>query len=222
ANAGIKPGDEFVSVDGHSVHTFQDLVDAVRANSGDVMQFVLQRDGKDVTVTATPTVVEETDAAGNQTKRRLLGVSPRPVYIRQGPIDAVTVAAQSTWDMTVRTLHGIGQIIVGTRSTREVGGLVSIGKILDDAAAGGATLFFVTTAGWSISLGLINLFPIPVLDGGHLLFYAAEAVLGRPLGRRTQELGFKIGLALVLMLMVFANGNDLVRLVIPILKHLFT
>ena len=103
-------------------------------------------------------------------------------------------------------------MIAGTRSPEELGGLIRIGAVASDAAASGIAAFIMFTALLSINLGLINLFPIPVLDGGHLLFYAAEAVRGRPLGQRAQEYGFRIGLALVLTLMVFATWNDIVRL----------
>jgi regulator of sigma E protease len=222
AAAGIKPGDEFLSADGHPISTFQELVDTVKHNGGDTIRFVVRRDGQEIPVAVTPKIVDDVDAAGNPERRRLLGVTSQPVLERQGPLAAIGLALDDCWDLTTQMLKGFGQILTGARSSKEVGGLVSVGMMLDAAAQGGLVKFFQITAMWSINLGLVNLFPIPVLDGGHLLFYAAEAVLGRPLGRRTQELGFRLGLALVLTLMVFANGNDIVHRVIPFLKHLFT
>jgi regulator of sigma E protease len=220
---GIQPGDRFVSIDGHPIDSFQDLLEAVTFNTGDPMRMVLHRGDADVTIVAIPQLIEDPDGPDNKIAHRRLGIEPpAPVFVRHDPLTATWLATEQTWEQGGMMLRGIGQILTGTRSTRELGGMVSVGKALDDAAQGGIISFFLMMAVWSINLGLINLFPIPVLDGGHLLFYAAEAVLGRPLGRRTQEFGFKVGLALVLTLMVFANGNDLVHRVIPFLKHLFT
>ena len=223
ASAGIQAGDQFLSVDGKPVSNFDDLVAAVRANNGEPMHFQIRRDGQEIAVTATPEAVTDGDSATG--RRRLLGIGPRAVYVytRHDPLESVELAAVNTWSLGMRMLRGVGEMLIGAQSARDVGGIISAGVLLDNAAQeGGLVQFVLTTVIWSINLGLVNLFPIPVLDGGHLLFYAAEAVLGRPLGRRTQEYGFRIGLALVLTLMVFANGNDVVHRVIPFLRHLFT
>ena len=128
------------------------------------------------------------------------------------PLTALLQAGTETWDLSVGTLKAMWQIVIGTRAVDELGGPLRIAQMSGEVAQGGmvAVLWFMAVL--SINLGLINLFPVPVLDGGHLLFYAAEAVRGKPLGQRAQEYGFRIGLALVLTLMVFATWNDLVHL----------
>jgi regulator of sigma E protease len=132
--------------------------------------------------------------------------------VRHSPLVAVWRATTETWNFTVGTLQAVGQMIIGARTTEELGGPIRIAQMSGEVASIGLAALIHFMAILSINLGLINLFPIPVLDGGHLLFYAAEAVRGRPLGQRAQEYGFRIGLALVLTLMVFATWNDIVRL----------
>ena len=220
--AGIAAGDEFVAADGHALKSFYDLVEIVRQNTGMPIEFTVRRDGREIAIAVTPRLVEDADAGGTTDRHRQLGVKPpKQIFVREAPVTAVAASVEQSWDMAGQMLASFGQVLSGARSSRDIGGLVSAGAMLDTAAQFGFASFLSMTALWSLNLGLVNLFPIPVLDGGHLLFYAAEAVLGRPLGRRTQELGFKIGLALVLTLMVFANGNDLVHRVIPYLKHLY-
>jgi regulator of sigma E protease len=132
--------------------------------------------------------------------------------VRHSPLVAIWRATTETWNFTVGTLQAVGQMIIGARTTEELGGPIRIAQMSGEVATIGLAALIHFMAILSINLGLINLFPIPVLDGGHLLFYAAEAVRGRPLGQRAQEYGFRIGLALVLTLMVFATWNDIVRL----------
>jgi len=220
---GLRSGDEFVAVDGRPVRSFEDLQYAVALNTGEAMHFVIRRDGQELSLAATPRLIDDPDSGDNTGQRRLLGVKPRPGQLVQRDfLTATSLAVRSTGSAVGNTLKGLGQILTGSRSSRELGGLGTIGIALHNAAEGGIVSFLFMLPGLSINLGLVNLFPIPVLDGGHLLFYAAEAVLGRPLGRRTQEFGLKVGLALVLTLVVFANGNDLVHRFFPLLKHLFT
>ena len=133
-------------------------------------------------------------------------------YVRHNPAVAVVRAAEETWNLSAGTLKAIWQMIVGARTTDELGGPLRIAQMSGEVAQGGIVAIVWFMAVLSVNLGLINLFPIPVLDGGHLLFYVAEAIRGRPLGQRAQEYGFRIGLALVLTLMVFATWNDLVHL----------
>jgi len=144
-------------------------------------------------------------------------------YLRHDPLTAVWRAARETSTLITATLKGVGQMIVGTRTTDELGGPLRIAQMSGEVAQGGIVPLLWFMAVLSVNLGLINLFPIPVLDGGHLLFYAAEALRGRPLGQRAQEFGFRIGLALVLTLMVFATWNDLVHLqIVAFIKGLVT
>jgi regulator of sigma E protease len=224
AAAGIQPHDVFVSVDGQTVNRFEDLSQAVMLNTGTPMAITLLRDGKEVSLSVTPKVTEIVDRFGNHNRMGVLGVQSNHVnYTRRGPLGAIWEAGKSTWDMSIGTLRGLGQMISGARSTDEIGGPLRIAKMSGEVAQGGIGPILSFMAILSVNLGLINLFPIPVLDGGHLLFYAAEALLGRPLGRRTQEVGFRVGLALVLTLMVFATWNDLGQLkIISFLKSLVT
>jgi regulator of sigma E protease len=144
-------------------------------------------------------------------------------YIRYNPFQALVRANSETAGIVGGTLQAVWQMIIGARSTDELGGPLRIAQMSGEVAQYGWSAIVPFMAVLSINLGLINLFPIPVLDGGHLLFYAAEAVRGRPLGHRAQEYGFRFGLALVLTLMVFATWNDLVHLrVVEFLKGLVT
>jgi regulator of sigma E protease len=213
AEAGIKPGDVIVGINGSAVHSFEDVQQDVRLNPGTPMTIVVRRDGHDVRVQATPKKSELTDRFGNHYEIGLLGIAHKGIdYVRRNPATAVIQAGQQTWDLSASTLKAMWQIAIGVRGTDELGGPLRIAQMSGDVAQGGAVPIIWFMAVLSINLGLINLFPVPVLDGGHLLFYAAEAVRGRPLGQRAQEFGFRIGLALVLSLMVFATWNDLVHL----------
>ena len=144
-------------------------------------------------------------------------------YVRRDPATAIIQAGTETWDLSAATLKAVWQIAIGTRATDELGGPLRIAQMSGEVAQGGVVAVLWFMAVLSINLGLINFFPVPVLDGGHLLFYAAEAVRGKPLGQRAQEYGFRIGLALVVTLMVFATWNDLVHLrIVEFVKGLVT
>src|SRR6185503_8940594 len=150
------------------------------------------------TLPATPKIVEQTDPFGNVHRTGQLGIysaGPGEV-VRHGPVGALRAAVAETWRMTTTTLTGVWQMIEGVRSTDDVGGPLRIAKMAGDVAQLGVAAWLTLAALLSVNLGLINLFPIPMLDGGHLAFYAAEAVRGRPLGPRAQEWGFRVGLAL--------------------------
>jgi regulator of sigma E protease len=143
--------------------------------------------------------------------------------VRYDPVTAVGVAAKETWRMTAATLKAVWQMIAGTRPAEELGGIITIAKMSGDVARSGIIALVGFAVLLSINLGLINLFPIPMLDGGHLAFFAIEAVRGRPLGARAQEWGFRIGLALVVALFVFATHNDLLKLgVVRFIRDLIT
>jgi regulator of sigma E protease len=143
--------------------------------------------------------------------------------VRHDPLSAVWRATGEIWNVAASTLTAVGQMITGKRTTDELGGPIGIAQISGVMARTGLVPLIALLATLSVNLGLINLFPIPILDGGHLLFYTAEAIRGRPLGQRAQEYGFRVGLALVLTLMIFATWNDLVHTgVIPFLKGLLT
>jgi regulator of sigma E protease len=221
---GVRPGDVILKIDGRTVQRFEDVQQAVRLNPNVPMTIVVRRDGQEDTLNVTPTRTELTDRFGNHYEIGLLGIARSGMeYVKRDPVTALVQAGTETWDLSVATLKAIWQIVIGTRATDELGGPLRIAQMSGEVAQGGivAVLWFMAVL--SINLGLINLFPVPVLDGGHLLFYAAEAVRGKPLGQRAQEYGFRIGLAFVLTLMVFATWNDLVHLrIVEFVKGLVT
>lgn len=221
---GIQPSDVIVNIDGHTVQRFEDVQQVVRLNPGVPMTVVVRRDGQEQTLHVTPSRTELTDRFGNHYQIGLLGIARSGMeYVKRDPATAILQAGTETWDLSVSTMKALWQIIIGTRATDELGGPLRIAQMSGEVAQGGivAVLWFMAVL--SINLGLINLFPVPVLDGGHLLFYAAEAVRGKPLGQRAQEYGFRIGLAMVLTLMVFATWNDLVHLrIVEFVKGLVT
>jgi regulator of sigma E protease len=177
------------------------------------MTIVVRRSGAEITLHVTSKRTEVTDRFGNRFAIGLLGITHNGVdYIKLAPAAALAQAGAESWDLSVATLKGIWQIVIGTRSSGELGGPLRIAQMSGEVAQQGPVATLWLLAVLSINLGLINLFPVPILDGGHLLFYAAEAMRGKPLGPRAQEYGFRIGLALVLTLMVFATRNDLVHL----------
>jgi regulator of sigma E protease len=221
---GIQPGDAILSIDGRTVQRFEDVQQIVRLNPGVPMTIIVRRDGKEQTLKVTPSQTELTDRFGNHYQIGLLGIARSGMeYVKRDPATAIVQAGAETWDLSVSTLKALWQIIIGTRATDELGGPLRIAQMSGEVAQGGVVAVLWFMAVLSINLGLINLFPVPVLDGGHLLFYAAEAVRGKPLGQRAQEYGFRIGLALVLTLMVFATWNDLVHLrIVEFVKGLVT
>lgn len=207
---GIRPGDVIVGIDGQAVQRFEDVQQAVRLNPGVPMTIVIRRDGQDLTLDLTPSRTVLTDRFGNHYEVGLLGISRSGMeYVRRDPATALVQAVGETWNLSASTLQAVWQMVKGTRNTDELGGPLRIAQMSGEVARGGIAPLLSFMALLSVSLGLINLFPVPVLDGGHLLFYAAEAVRGKPLGQRAQEYGFRIGLALVFTLMVFATWNDL-------------
>ena len=212
--AGIKPGDLITRIDGSPIERFEQVQQIVRLNPGVPMTMTVKRDGSDFDLTVTPQLTEITDNFGSKHRIGLLGIgrSGGMEYVRHSPPVAAWRAVAETWNLTTGTLQAVGQMIIGARTTDELGGPIRIAQMSGEVASVGLVALIGFMAILSVNLGLINLFPIPVLDGGHLLFYAAEAVRGRPLGQRAQEYGFRIGLALVLTLMVFATWNDIVRL----------
>jgi regulator of sigma E protease len=212
--AGIKAGDTIVSINGQSIDRFEAIQRVVELNTGTPLDLIVKRGDQELPFQITPKIMVEKDRFGfdHQVTRLGIGARGQVAYIRHNPLLAPVFAVQETWNMTTSTLQAVGQMISGRRSSNEVSGPIGIIQLSGAVAQDGIVSLLGLTALLSINLGLINLFPIPVLDGGHLLFYAAEAVRGRPMGQRAQEYGFRLGLALVMTLMVFATWNDLVRL----------
>jgi regulator of sigma E protease len=222
--AGLLPGDLFKAVDGTPIERFEDLQQIVSQRPETPIEIVVERDGREVRLSATPTLNEFEDSFGNVHRIGQLGVKRHGKdRVRHDPLTAVWQAGKETVRLTAATLSAVGQMIAGTRPVDELGGPLRIAKMTGDVLQVDPASMIWLMAYISINLGLINLFPIPMLDGGHLLFYVAEVVRGKPLGARAQEYGFRIGLALVLTLMVFATWNDLVQLrVVDFIKGLMT
>jgi regulator of sigma E protease len=216
--AGFRPNDLVISIDGRSITSFADMQRLVSTSAGDNLAFVIERDGRRLNLQATPTVREvEVPGFGKQ-RMGLLGVqgSKDPAdlrFVRYGPLESLSVGAQETWSVIDRTMNYLGKLISGRESAQQLSGPIGIMRVSGEVASmGGISPLVSLVAILSVSIGLINLFPIPLLDGGHLLFYAVEAVRGRPLSDKAQEIGFRIGLAIVVMLMLFATWNDIVHL----------
>src|SRR5438874_183175 len=209
---GIRAGDVILSIDGQAVARFEDVQQAVRMNPGVAMSIAVKRDANTLTLQVTPNRTEVTDRFGNHYEIGLLGIARSGMeYVKRDPATALYQAVGETWNLSAATLQAMWQMVKGTRTTDELGGPLRIAQMSGEVARGGIAPVLTFMALLSVSLGLINLFPVPILDGGHLLFYAAEAIRGRPLGPRAQEYGFRVGLALVMLLMVFATWNDLVH-----------
>lgn len=211
--AGVQVGDLFVSADGAAVTRFSDLRRIVFDKPGRPVPMEIERDGRRLEITVIPEAVTETDRFGTQHTFGRLGVRSNQVSIeRLDPISSLGVATGETWSIVGQTLDAVGQIVTGRRGTEELGGPLRIAQMSGDVAQSGLVTTVWFMAMLSINLGLINLFPIPILDGGHLLFYGLEALRGRPLGERAQEWASMAGLTLVIGLMLFVTWNDLVQL----------
>lgn len=213
--AGFKPRDVIVAIDGSQVERFEQVIRKVQLHPGTALDFSVNRDGRVVTLTAIPDVLDQKDRFGNPQRIGRLGISRAGTdrkLIRHDPLTAVWRATTETYVLTGSIFSALWQIIKGTRTTKELGGPIRIAQMSGDVWQAGviSVLMFATVL--SINLGLINLFPVPMLDGGHLLFYGIEALRGRPLGLRAQEYGLRIGVAMVFALMIFATWNDLVHL----------
>jgi regulator of sigma E protease len=217
AEAGLLPGDVVLAIDGRKIESFSEMQRVVSGASGRTLEFKIDRGGAPMTITATPLLRQGKDGFGNSFCHAILGVSRSmaPGDVKSVPIDplsAVWLGALETWFVIERTFSYLSGVIVGRECADQLGGPIRIAQISGQVATISFAALFNLTAMLSVSIGLLNLFPVPLLDGGHLLFYGIEAVRGRPLSERAQEIGFRIGLALVVMLMIFATFNDILHL----------
>jgi regulator of sigma E protease len=207
--AGLQVGDVIRSVDGKTVRVFSDLQSVVEVKAGQQIQIVVLRDGREMTFQATPKSDEATDENG---KKRVVGrLGIRDGTVAVGAVEAVQIGVERTWIIFYETLSYLVKIVTGQESPGQLHGILGIGAVSDQAARIGFAALLSLAGLMSVSIGLINLLPVPILDGGHLLYYSCEAVLRRPLGERAQEVGFRLGLAFVLGLILLATFNDLVR-----------
>jgi len=214
AAAGFQAGDLVLSINGRSVSSFTEMQRIVSSSAGETLIIVVDRGGTQVTLTAVPALKEVKDSFGNVHRIGVLGISrslnPEDLqYQPVGPLSAISQGVKETWFVIEQTLSYIGGVFAGKQSADQLGGPIRIAEVSCQVASVGMAALMYLAAVLSVSIGLLNLFPVPLLDGGHLMFYAVEAVRGRPLSERAQEIGFRIGLALVLMLMVFATYNDI-------------
>ena len=221
---GLMAGDHVLSVDNHTVDRFEDIKRIVALNAGSPIPVTVTRGGQQMDMTVTPEIVSTTDRFGGEHKIGRIGItSDRLDYVKWPPLKAMKQAVLETWNLTTGTLQAMGQMVMGTRGTEELGGPLRIAEMSGNIAQDGIVSLIWFMAVISINLGLINLFPVPLLDGGHLAFYLVERLRGRPLHDRILEAGARVGVALVLSLMVFATWNDLVHLkVISYIKGLFS
>ena len=212
ARSGLLPGDKILSIDGESVARFEDIKRIVALSDGTTIPFVIERKGDLQTVSVKPEIVMQKDRFGGEHRLGKIGIVSDALDSKKwSPPKALKSAVIETWDMSVGTLKAVGQMIIGTRGTEEIGGPLRIAEMSGHIAQDGIWALIWFTAVISINLGLINLFPVPLLDGGHLLFYGIEKLFRKPLSEKTQEIGFRIGLTLIAGLMLFATWNDLVH-----------
>ena len=212
--AGFQIGDKITSVNGMRVERFQELQREINVNLGEEMVFVVERKGAETTIKSSPEIVSQTDNFGFKHMIGRMGiVSTSKAEIKKHSAGSAAVAAvQETWSMSVSTLKAIGQMITGTRSADELGGVIRIGAYAKEFSDAGILSLFMFSALISVNLGLINLFPIPLLDGGHLVFYAYEGIFRRPMPERVRMTALKIGYIFVVTLMIYATFNDLLQL----------
>ncbi len=213
AKAGFKSGDVIVGIDGQSIESFADMQRIVSASADRELSFQIDRNGNNIVIKATPERREISDRFGNKLKVGVIGIKRNATqqewqYKQYGPVDALGLAVKESYFIVSRTLGYLYDVVTRRESGDQLGGPLRIADISGQVATMGFLALINLTAVLSVSIGLINLFPIPLLDGGHLMFYAIEAVRGRPLSERAQEVGFRIGLAIVLLLLVFTTYQD--------------
>lgn len=214
--AGFKSGDVILSIDGRPIESFSDMQRIVSISAGRPLAIVVDRNDRQVDIEATPELRVITTPFGKQ-RIGILGIQasrdPSDITTRHyGPLRSMQLAFEDTWFVIDRTFAYVGGLIAGRESADQLSGPIRIAQVSGEVAHAGLLALFNLAAVLSVSIGLINLVPIPLLDGGHLLYYGVEAVRGRPLSERAQELGFRIGLAIVVLLMLFTTVNDVLHL----------
>ncbi len=208
--AGLQTGDTILELGGGKIERFEDIQGIAMLHPGEPLSLVYQRGDKTLTATITPRLTETADTFGNTIKMGLIGIKSGEVsYAKLQPGAAFIYSVRETFRICGRTLTAVGQMITGKRSTQELSGILRIAQYSGQSTERGVVMVLWFMAVLSINLGLINLFPIPMLDGGHLMYYAVEALSGRPLAEKVQEFGFRIGFVLLVLLMLLATYNDL-------------
>ena len=211
---GLNDGDIILEIDGNKVKSIMEVSKFITMSTGDFIDFKVKRSYEELILKIRPNIVEGDDGLGNKINKRMVGIKLGAYnneinHVKLGPAQALYHAVNEVYFVSVSSLKYIGGMIAGKADTSQLGGPIRIAKISGQVATFGILAFISMMAYISISLGLINLFPIPMLDGGHLMFYAFEKILGRPLTQKTQEGFFRIGMFLLLSLMFFTTFNDL-------------
>jgi regulator of sigma E protease len=216
AAAGFMPGDRVLAINGDEMVSFEDVVRRVSLSEGQELAFRVERDGRELELSATPRIMTRKTVLGTE-RRPIMGFIasnlPESHFLRRyGPIEAAGTAVGEIYFVIDRTVHYIAGLAAGREKADQLSGPVRIGYVSGKVAESGIGPLLMLAGILSISIGFINLLPIPMLDGGHLVFYAAEALRGRPLSARAQEWSFRMGFALVLALMLFSTWNDIMHL----------
>jgi regulator of sigma E protease len=212
--AGLMKNDVILEIDGTEVKSILDVSKLITLSTSDFIDFKVSRYDQDVLLKVKPNIVETEDNLGNKINKRMIGIMLGPYnnkinHVKLGPAKALYYSLNEVYFVTISSLKYLGSILTGSGDSSQLGGPIRIAKITGQVAEFGIVPFLSIMAYISISLGLINLFPIPLLDGGHLMFYGFEKILGRPLSQKTQEGFFRIGMFLLIFLMFFATYNDL-------------
>ena len=212
--SGFKKNDKILLIDNKKVESILQVSTFINTSTSEIIEFKILRNDQEFFLSVKPNLVLSEDALGNSVKKRMIGIKLSLLnneFQRQplGPSKAIYYSIKEVWFVTVTSLNYLGKIIIGSGDSSQLGGPIKIAKITGQVAEHGIIPFLSIMAYISISLGLINLFPIPMLDGGHLMFYFFEKVLGRPLSQKIQEGFFRIGLFLLFSLMFFVTFNDL-------------
>ena len=211
---GLKQNDVILEIDGNKVESIMDVSKFITMSTDEIIDFKVKRSYDELILKIKPNIVPGEDNLGNKLNKRIVGIKLGAYnneinHVKLGPAQAIYHAAHEVYYVGASSLKYIGAMIFGKADTSQLGGPIRIAKISGQVAEFGVLAFISMMAYISISLGLVNLFPIPMLDGGHLMFYAFEKVLGRPLSQKTQEGFFRIGLFLLISLMFFTTFNDL-------------
>ena len=211
---GLKENDIILEIDGNEVKSIMDVSKFITLSISDVIDFKVKRSYDELFLKVKPKIILSEDNLGNKINKRIVGIKLGPYnneinHVKLGPAQAIYHAAYEVYYVSISSLKYVGGMIIGKADTSQLGGPIRIAKISGQVAEFGILAFISMMAYISISLGLVNLFPIPMLDGGHLMFYAFEKILGRPLSQKTQEGFFRIGMFLLLSLMFFTTFNDL-------------
>lgn len=228
AVAGFQKGDRILSIDGQPIKGFTEVQEIVADSAGKTLNVTVERQGRIVRLTPRPEASNIADPFGGKHRAGLLGIgreaNPDEVrFVRHGPVESIWLGTQQTYQIVARSLSYMGRVISGSENADQLGGPLRIAQMSGKVAQAGFVALINLAAVLSASIGMINLFPVPMLDGGHLLYSGIEAVRGKPLGERAQEYGYRIGFTMVVALMLFATWNDLVHLrVLRFLTGLFS